>query len=240
MMCESSCLRWNLRNPLRAALSATATMLGGLLPHHLLYQPEQQRALQNWLWSVGDSPLSHTGTGSSFSTAQAELLHRHYVVAGLNASLFAQHDVYAALRALNTSRTNLALLRGEGGTLEGGKSEGGKLEGGSLFLQIKGAQLKLAELQRRVLQLASHHDLEGASLRLHSLQQDSMALLHMAEQVVAAFAPHHCGRGSSGVSASASGSLRLVAALLGLGIVTIATLRCTQQRQLKTLINKVD
>ena len=65
----------------------TAALLGGLLPHELRLDPTRRRVEHDTSWAVGDSPLA--GSGSRFSTMEAEMVHRHYVVAGLNESLFA-------------------------------------------------------------------------------------------------------------------------------------------------------
>ena len=93
LMCDGRPIQWNLRAPLRATLAAAAQLLGGLQPPHLLYQPSLRRTLHNWLWSVGDSPLSHTSSsGVEFTAHQADLIARNGVVAALNASLALQAE----------------------------------------------------------------------------------------------------------------------------------------------------
>ena len=125
--------------------------------------------------------------------------------------------------------------------MEGGQLEGGQLEGGQLFLKLKGAQLKLVELQRRVLALASHDDLEAATERLHALRHDSAALVRMAEDVAAAFEALRCQGGSNAPSVL---SRRPVATLFGLGglsaLVALALRGTRKSRSHKVLINKVD
>jgi hypothetical protein len=86
--------------------------LGGLQPTHLLYQPALRRTLHNWLWSVGDSPLSHTSAaGVEFTAHQADLIARNGVVAALNASLVLQAEAILTMAiltmALLTSRLYL-------------------------------------------------------------------------------------------------------------------------------------
>ena len=59
MMCGGKMVPRPL-NPLRAALGATLMVLGGVLPPHLGYSPPHSRVTHDWLWSVGDHPLSFT------------------------------------------------------------------------------------------------------------------------------------------------------------------------------------
>ena len=62
LSCNGKAIVWNLRNPLRSMLSATAHHLSGVLPMHLAYDDAHGKVSQDWLWSVGCSPLSHTAS----------------------------------------------------------------------------------------------------------------------------------------------------------------------------------
>ena len=62
LSCNGKAIVWNLRNPLRSMLSATVHHLSGLLPMHLAYDDAHGKVSQDWLWSVGCSPLSHTAS----------------------------------------------------------------------------------------------------------------------------------------------------------------------------------
>ena len=183
MLCGQSHLRWNLRGPLRAALAATAQLLGGLLPPHLSYQSERKRAQQNWLWSVGDSPLAYTSSAAEFGEHYSEVLHRHYVVGALNASVAVTRQVVQLLSNLRTTRANAALL------------EGGEGAEAPPFLRLQSAFAKVGQLQKRIQAHAARADFDLASVLLHSLQKDSSALLELAHEVARAFVPLRCVTG---------------------------------------------
>jgi hypothetical protein len=67
MMCGGSLLARPL-SPLRHALAATLTHLGGVLPPHLGYDPRKQRVTHDWLWSVGSHPMSFTSVGECWGS----------------------------------------------------------------------------------------------------------------------------------------------------------------------------
>ena len=50
-------------SPLKEALAAVLTYLGGVLPPHLGYNAQRKQVTHDWLWSVGSHPLSVTSTG---------------------------------------------------------------------------------------------------------------------------------------------------------------------------------
>ena len=64
MSCDAAPVVWNLRRPLGAALAATAELLGGVVPLHTAYDAHQARGRQNWLWSVGPSPLAYASSAA--------------------------------------------------------------------------------------------------------------------------------------------------------------------------------
>ena len=55
-------------SPVKEALAATLTYLGGVLPPHLGYNPGKHVVTHDWLWSVGSHPLSFTCMGTCHST----------------------------------------------------------------------------------------------------------------------------------------------------------------------------
>ena len=143
----------NLRRPHRAALARVAELLGGLSPPQLGFEPSQHRRTQSWLWSVGDSPLSATSSGLDFGAHYAMLLHRHYVVSGLNASMHALTYAAAALSKVRTSRQVYARLQqettaapvaahtmGAGGASRGGRGGGGGGLGGAGGFEGEGSR----------------------------------------------------------------------------------------------------
>lgn len=72
---------------LREALSATLLHLGGVLPPHLGYHPQQGRVTHDWLWSVGAHPQSFTSVGTKFSDTQKDALARSYLLDALDSSV---------------------------------------------------------------------------------------------------------------------------------------------------------
>lgn len=99
----------DLRDPVREALAATATHLAGLVPMHLSYSPSSQRLEQEWLWSVGDSPLSHTSHGRHFGALQHDMACRNYLVHGIEQSVARTNAVIDKLTAVHTTRTNFGV-----------------------------------------------------------------------------------------------------------------------------------
>jgi len=98
---------------------------------------------QNWLWAAGDSPLAAAaGTSAvSFTSHQAGVLARNYVVAALNASVARQAEAHAALAALGANRATWRLFEqaeaagsdgggGGGAAGSGGGGAGGAAAGG--------------------------------------------------------------------------------------------------------------
>jgi len=83
MACNGKPIYWNMRNPLRSTLLATAQHLFGLLPSHLSYSEANQRTEQNWLWSVGDNALSYTSMWHHFSNLHIDIAHRNQIVMAL-------------------------------------------------------------------------------------------------------------------------------------------------------------
>ncbi|MDP2438438.1 MAG: hypothetical protein Q8P67_22065 [archaeon] len=90
LSCNGVPVNWNLRNPLKATLAATAVHLGGLVPPHLGYSVPRQAATQDWAWSIGDHPLSHTSSSTAhahFNQFQRDISGRNYVAHALNQSV---------------------------------------------------------------------------------------------------------------------------------------------------------
>eukprot|EP01104_Vermistella_antarctica_P018574 TRINITY_DN6935_c0_g1_i1.p1 TRINITY_DN6935_c0_g1~~TRINITY_DN6935_c0_g1_i1.p1 ORF type:complete len:987 (+),score=140.82 TRINITY_DN6935_c0_g1_i1:91-3051(+) len=104
LACSNKPIYWDLRNPLRALLQASALSLGGLVPTHIEYNEAARRAGQNWLWSVGDNPVSSTtSSGAHFNQFQFDTVHRHFLVSDLDRSVALVNDGVEALKGLKTS-----------------------------------------------------------------------------------------------------------------------------------------
>eukprot|EP01132_Coremiostelium_polycephalum_P005121 gene5121-6375_t len=102
-----------LNNPMSAILGATALNLGGLIFNHLSYSEAQKSAVQNWQWSVGDSPLSKTFTFpyTYFSEFQRDSIFRNYIVSSLDRSVLLVNQAYELLQDLKTTPNNLDIIK---------------------------------------------------------------------------------------------------------------------------------
>ncbi len=111
VQCNGRAVMADLRDPSRETLAAVALQLGGLVPHHLSYSHATHCVTQEWLWSVGDSPLSHTSHGLHFGSLQQDLIARNYIVSALEHSLNTSDSVIEMLHAARTLRENFAVAR---------------------------------------------------------------------------------------------------------------------------------
>ena len=201
------------------APASTAQLLSGLAPPHLSYEPSQRRRVESWLWSVGDSPLAATASGLGFGHHYASVLHRHYVVAGLNASMHALGRAAAALGKIRTSRAVYARLQeahaspgstgaagGAAGGVAGGAenvaagaenvaAENAAEDGGAPVLRLRTALAKTRQLQQRILGLAARLELDAAAKQLHALQKASDGLVALANRLAARLTPANCASG---------------------------------------------
>ncbi len=110
VQCNGRAVMVDLRDPAREALAATALHMGGLLPHHLSYSRATHCVTQEWLWSVGDSPLSHTSHGLHFGALHIDLVARNYLLSALEQSLNVSDGVIAALQSARTMRENFPVV----------------------------------------------------------------------------------------------------------------------------------
>jgi len=112
LQCNNKPIYWNLRDPLRSVVSASAELLTGLLPSHVTHSQAHRRAAQDWLWSVGSHPLSLTShNGLSFTQLQIDAAHRAYVVQAVRAASVVVNQAVHKLEAIETSALNAGLLR---------------------------------------------------------------------------------------------------------------------------------
>merc|ERR1711991_395867 len=96
---------------MKAAVSATAQYLAGVLNTHVTWSLPHSRVAQDWLWSVGNSPFAYTSHGSQVSRFHVDTAHRHYVVSALDASASLVNDAVEALQAAHTKPGNLNVGR---------------------------------------------------------------------------------------------------------------------------------
>jgi hypothetical protein len=103
LSCNKKPIYWDLRNPLKSTLSSVGLLLGGLIPAHIGYNPASNKAYQNWLWSVGDSPLAYTTRNAQFSSLHRDVVFRNYIVNGINDSVAVLNEGIAILQNQKTS-----------------------------------------------------------------------------------------------------------------------------------------
>src|SRR3990167_694805 len=107
LQCNSVPIFINLRNPVKAALAATGLLVGGLIPNHITYSEAHQNAIQNWLWSVGNHPFSHTSTGKSFNRIQIDTMRRNAIVQSLSDSIKALNRGIKILQNIHIDSSNV-------------------------------------------------------------------------------------------------------------------------------------
>lgn len=108
--CNGELTSLNLRNPLRAALAAVAQNIGGVISTHITYNDAHHNAAQNWLWSVGDNPLSQTSHGHSFNRLQIDSGFRNQLVATIQEGVERINNAFSYLNSLPTEKYNVELL----------------------------------------------------------------------------------------------------------------------------------
>ncbi|KAF8035037.1 hypothetical protein BT93_C1149 [Corymbia citriodora subsp. variegata] len=87
LQCNGESLLWDLRRPVKAALSAAAEHLAGLLPLHLVYSQVHETAVEDWVWSVGCNPFSVTSQGWHISSFHSDSIARSYIITALEESI---------------------------------------------------------------------------------------------------------------------------------------------------------
>ncbi|XP_022157070.1 uncharacterized protein LOC111023880 [Momordica charantia] len=102
LQCNGKSLLWDMRKPVKAALSATSEHLFGLLPLHLAYSPSHDTAVEDWIWSVGCNPFSITSRGWHVSQFQSDTIARSYIITALEESI---QLVNSAIHRLLMERT---------------------------------------------------------------------------------------------------------------------------------------
>jgi hypothetical protein len=86
MMCNGNPIKQNLRDPSKSLLLAIVMKMSGVGPLHISHQHGGDR-VNDWLWSVGDSPLSDTSTAAHFSGIQRDLVHRNAIASAIEETL---------------------------------------------------------------------------------------------------------------------------------------------------------
>ena len=105
---------------------------GGLVPTHITYDEANKAAAQvsilwmhlhsrlderltlassqQWLWSVGDNPLSYTSRGHHFSEMHHDIVLRNFIVNALEDSIVQANEAIRILLAQATSNLPLSFF----------------------------------------------------------------------------------------------------------------------------------
>jgi len=174
--CNGRPVFWNLENPLRPLLSATIMHLAGVLPTHVAYSEAHQRTSQNWIWSVGDSPLAYTTSRWHFNTMQADIVHRNYVVGALEEAHIHMAAAHQAMTGLTLTDANFAILGTESGSMK--------------FLMRLWNEFYSSEVD--VLAHVDVLDFDAASRKLHRLVSVAKEIRKRAHAISKIFAQYRC------------------------------------------------
>lgn len=175
LQCNGRSLLWDLRNPIKAAMAATAEHLAGLLPLHLVYSQAHETAIEDWTWSVGCNPLSITSQGWHLSRFQLDAISRSYIVTALEESIQA---VNAAINLLVLERT----------TAQGYKMFKSQERG------LVEKYNSIVSLWRRISSISSGLRYGDAMRLLSSLEDASKGFTDHVNSTIAALHPIHCTR----------------------------------------------
>eukprot|EP01112_Ceratiomyxa_fruticulosa_P000092 TRINITY_DN10114_c0_g1_i1.p1 TRINITY_DN10114_c0_g1~~TRINITY_DN10114_c0_g1_i1.p1 ORF type:complete len:597 (-),score=106.02 TRINITY_DN10114_c0_g1_i1:204-1994(-) len=113
--CNGKPLNLNLRSPLRPILSSTLSLIGGLVPAHLGFNPATSSSCQEWEWSSGDNPLSSLSSSwgqwsTHFNSHQRDVSWRNIFVSSLERSINSINRGLDLLDDNPTTMENLASL----------------------------------------------------------------------------------------------------------------------------------
>jgi hypothetical protein len=106
--CNGALIDVDLRNPTHAALGALGTLLGGLVPAHIQYEPTRGAASQDWRWAVGARPniAMPMAPLARYGALTRDIALRNAAMAAVTESLT---RLQAIERALNERKLSVAL-----------------------------------------------------------------------------------------------------------------------------------
>ncbi|KAE8653558.1 uncharacterized protein LOC101207480 isoform X1 [Cucumis sativus] len=175
LQCNGKSLVWDMRKPIKAALSATAEHLSGLLPLHLAYSPSHDTAVEDWIWSVGCNPFSITSRGWHVSQFQSDTIARSYIITALEESI---QRVNSAIHLLLMERTTEKSFK--------------------LFLSQERDLVKkhqyVVSLWRRISTVSGELRYIDAVRLLYTLNEASKGFADQVNTTLALLHPIHCSR----------------------------------------------
>jgi hypothetical protein len=104
--CNKDPIYWNMANPVRHALAATALTAYGLVPPHLASDPATGKVIKDHLWSVGNNPFSGTSHGSHFSGFHKDAAVRSVIAQSIQYSIEQFNEGVSMLQEIRTSLAN--------------------------------------------------------------------------------------------------------------------------------------
>lgn len=84
--CNKRTIYWSLRNPISHILRATSSLAGSLVPLSFKYDDIYNCTAKQWIWSVGDSPLSYLSSHPKFSLINIDNSYRSMIYRSLEQS----------------------------------------------------------------------------------------------------------------------------------------------------------
>jgi hypothetical protein len=111
LQCNGRSLLWNLRSPIKAALAAVSEHIAGLAPLHLVYSRAHETAIEDWIWSVGCSPVSITSQGWQISQFQKDTIARSYILTTLEETILLVNSAIHRLVMERTSEQSFKLFK---------------------------------------------------------------------------------------------------------------------------------
>ncbi|AES94886.2 transmembrane protein, putative [Medicago truncatula] len=111
--CNGHSLLLNLRQPIKAAVAATAEHLAGLLPLHLVYGQAHETAMEDWIWSAGCNPFSATSQGWHISQFQSDSIARSYVITTLEESILLVNSAIHRLLMERTTQNTFKIFQSQ-------------------------------------------------------------------------------------------------------------------------------
>lgn len=145
----------DLRNPMTPTLSAIGTLVGGLVPAHVLYDQVHHRAEQDWRWAVGARPTVALANShfAKFGLLDLDAVRRNAILH----AVFESHNV--TLQVLDKSDSMDFLIFKEMVELDGGERSRSVHED---IAQIVAASYVSSLLRELTIERLSAMDFDGA------------------------------------------------------------------------------
>ncbi|CAA7408328.1 unnamed protein product [Spirodela intermedia] len=175
LQCNNRSLLLDLRMPIKAAIAATAEHIAGLLPPHLVYSPAHETAVEDWMWSVGCSPLSITSHGWQISRFQSDTISRSYIITSLEESIQVVNEAIHLLLMERTTEKGFKVFQPQQRVLV------------EKYNSVVG-------LWRRISTISGELEFDNALRLLHILEDASKSFNESVHTAIALLHPIHCTR----------------------------------------------